>query len=171
MRTLHRLTWGVSESGAHTCPCRQLVSLQGFSLSTERHSPSLPTSPWARYGESDDGVLEQLLQGRLRQEMGSQASPANVLKESQTRSNARPRLSGARAVMCCVTNTPAEIDKTHACIHYDAEPWGSSDFHCLSQTKVHALTHVRSIADIDRDESDGPRHVWPTHPSDERTDR
>lgn len=33
--------------------------------------PNLPISAWARYGESDDDVLEQLLQGQLRQEMGA----------------------------------------------------------------------------------------------------
>lgn len=98
------------ESGAHTCPCRQLVSLQGFSLNTEWLSPpsppNLPISPRARYGESDDDVLEQLLQGRFRQEKGAKPPPpANVLKESKTRSHIRHRLSGACAVISCVTRT------------------------------------------------------------------
>lgn len=61
-RTLHL---SLRMSASHTCPCRQLVSLQGFSLNTEWHSPplppSLPISPCARYGESDDDVLAQLL--------------------------------------------------------------------------------------------------------------
>lgn len=71
-------------SGTPMCPCRQLVSLRGFSLNGERHRPplppNLPISPCARYGESDDDVLEQLLQGRRRQDTGSEPS-AKLLAE------------------------------------------------------------------------------------------
>lgn len=63
--------WISINEGNSSRPCRQLVSLQGSPLNTEQHfpssQPSLPISPWARYGESDDDVLEQLLQARLRQ--------------------------------------------------------------------------------------------------------
>lgn len=90
------------KSGAPTRPRRQLVSPRGFSLNSVWHSPplhpSLPISPWARYGESDDGVLEQLLQGRLRQQRWEPSIPprhhhTSELKASWTGSYVQHRHS------------------------------------------------------------------------------
>lgn len=85
-RQLPWLTWGVSESLFCSRPRRQLVSPQGFPLNADWHypplPPNLPISPWARYRESDDDVLEQLLQERRRQETGTKV-PANTLAKIQ----------------------------------------------------------------------------------------
>lgn len=68
-------------------PCRQLVSLQGFFLNTERHAPpsqpNLPFSPRAHYGESDGNVLEQLPRGRLHQETVAQLPDRHIRRQPE----------------------------------------------------------------------------------------
>lgn len=112
MRTPHQLTWGVSESLALTrshvdslCHCRVFPSAPSGTPRPHPHRPNLPISPWARYGESDDDVLEQMLQGRLCQEMGAKLSRQRGKIKSQTRSRVGLRLWGTQAAMCCVTST------------------------------------------------------------------
>lgn len=92
------------KSGAYACFCADsLCHCGGGGFSPQRGvtlpPPDLPISPCARYGESDDGVLEQLLQGPT-------PSPPSI---SDHKGRVQRRHSGKWAVMYCVKYTSSHV--------------------------------------------------------------
>lgn len=110
MRPLPRPTWGVPESLALTrvhvdslCHCRVFPSTP--SGTPHPYRPAFPSHPGLVTGRVMTMSWSSCC-GDGSAKRWEPSLPANVLKESQTRSHVRRRLSGKWAIISCVTKTP-----------------------------------------------------------------